>query len=127
RRGATHGNALGSADIDRWVKTELARTGTLYTMDEEVMRRLAPEVIITQRLCDVCAVGYDSVTAFASTLPGPPVVVNLEPQTLADVFEDVRKVGAALGVSERASALIERLEARVARVKARCGPAPRAR
>src|SRR5262249_47276232 len=126
-RCAIHGNALDSVDIDRWVKTELARTGTLYTMDEELMRRLAPEVIITQRLCDVCAVGYDSVMAFASTLPGPPVVVNLEPQTLADVFEDVRKVGTALGAPERAAALIGRPEARVVHVKARCAPAPRRR
>jgi iron complex transport system substrate-binding protein len=126
-RCAIHGNALGSADIDRWVKTELARTGTLYTMDEELLRRLAPDVIITQRLCDVCAVGYDSVTAFAATLPGPPAVVNLEPQTLADVFEDVRRVGNALGVPERATTLIDELRARVERVRASCAPAPRRR
>jgi iron complex transport system substrate-binding protein len=118
-RCAIHGNALPSPDIDRWVKSELARTGTLYTMDEALLRRLAPDVIITQRLCDVCAVGYGTVTAFAATLPGPPQVVNLEPQTLADVFGDVRRVAAALGVADRAEGVIAQLEARVERVRAR--------
>ena len=122
-RCAIHGNALPSADIDRWVKTELERTGTLYTMDEALLRRLAPDVIITQRLCDVCAVGYGTVTAFAATLPGPPAVVNLEPQTLAEVFGDVRRVAAALGVPERAAGVIAPLEARVGRVRRRAAGA----
>jgi iron complex transport system substrate-binding protein len=123
-RCAIHGNALPSTDIDRWVKTELARTGTLYTMDEALLRRLAPDVIITQRLCDVCAVGYGTVMAFAATLPGSPRVVNLEPQTLADVFGDVRRVAAALGVPHRAEQVIAQLEARVERVRRRTSSAP---
>ncbi len=92
-------------------------------MDEALLRRLAPDVIITQRLCDVCAVGYGTVTAFAATLPGPPRVVNLEPQTLADVFGDVRRVADALGVPERADRLVAELEARVERVRARASGA----
>ncbi len=119
-----HGNALPSGDIDRWVKTTLHGSGTLYTMDEALLRRLAPDVLITQRLCDVCAVGWDGVTAFAATLPGPPQVVNLEPQTLDDVFADVRRVATALGVPERAAALIETLQARIARVRDRVVGAP---
>jgi len=122
-RCAIHGNALPSGDIDRWVKTELERTGTLYTMNEPLLRRLAPDVIITQRLCDVCAVGYGTVTAFATTLPGPPRVINLEPQTLGDVFDDIRRVATALDVPERAERLIEQLGARVARVRERTGGA----
>ena len=58
-------------DIDRWVKTELARTGTLYTMDEALLRRLAPDVIITQRLCDVCAVGYETRHGLRRHAAGP--------------------------------------------------------
>jgi iron complex transport system substrate-binding protein len=76
-------------------------------------------VILTQRLCDVCAVGYDSVTAFARTLPGPPVVVNLEPATLADIFDDVRRVAAAAGVPARAETAVAALTARVEAVRAR--------
>ena len=92
-----HGNRLPSFEIDAWVRTQLHEAGTLYTMDEALLRALEPDVILTQKLCDVCAVGYDSVTAFASTLPGPPRVVNLEPMRLGDVFQDVLNVGAAIG------------------------------
>src|SRR5262245_52087900 len=81
-----YGAGLPSAEVDRWVGETLASTGTLYTMDETLLRRLNPEVILTQRLCDVCAVGYGSVAALAATLPGPPHVVNLEPSCLAGIF-----------------------------------------
>ena len=87
-----HGNALPSGEIDAWVRQQLSATGTLYTLDEDTLRRLAPDVIVTQRLCDVCAVGFETVTAFAATLPGPPTVVNLEPQNFAEVLGDVRRV-----------------------------------
>jgi iron complex transport system substrate-binding protein len=126
-RCTIHGNALPSADIDRWVRSELERSGTLYTMDEPLLRRLAPDVIITQRLCDVCAVGFESVTAFAATLPGPPQVVNLEPQTLEEVFEDIRRVAAALGVERRADQVIADLRRRVEAVCARAASSPRRR
>lgn len=110
-----HGNGLPSAAIDRWVRRALAETGTLYTLDEALLRRLAPDVLLTQRLCDVCAVAFETVTAFAATLPGPPVVVSLDPTTLADVLDDVRRVGVALGDAARgavaADALAERLDA----------------
>lgn len=122
-----HGNALPSAEIDAWVTRQLAAAGTLYTMDEPLLRRLAPDVIVTQRLCDVCAVGWETVNAFAATLPGPPVVVNLEPQTLAEVLGDVRRVGAALGVPDRAETVIAALEARIDAVKRRVADAPRRR
>jgi iron complex transport system substrate-binding protein len=124
---AIHGNALTSGETDRWVRETLARTGTLYTLDEPLLRTLAADVIITQRLCDVCAVGYETVAAFAATLPGAPVVVNLEPQRLADVFDDVRRVGAALGVPERAETVVATLIARMEAVRARVASASRRR
>ncbi len=120
-----HGGARPSGHIDAWVTDTLARTGTLYTMDEPLIRRLRPDVILTQRLCDVCAVGYDSVTAFAKTLPGPPVVVNLEPATLTDIFDDIRRVAAAAGVAARAEEVVAALAARVEAVRARAAHAPR--
>src|SRR5262245_33827415 len=120
-----HGNALPSAEIDRWVRGELRNAGTLYTMDEPLLRSLAPDVILTQRLCDVCAVGYGSVVALAATLPGPPRVVNLEPMRLADVFQDVRNVAAALGVPERGAEVAAALAARVDAVRRRTSALPR--
>src|SRR5216117_3438802 len=90
---AIHGGALASEEADRWVSDALAAAGTLYSMDEALIRRLQPDVIITQRLCDVCAVGYESVTAFAATLPGPPHVINLDPSSVPDVLQDIRHAG----------------------------------
>jgi iron complex transport system substrate-binding protein len=124
---AIHGNALPSGETDRWVRDTLAARGTLYTLEADLLRALAPDVIITQRLCDVCAVGYETVTAFAATLPGPPRVVNLEPTRLADVFEDVRRIAAALGVAERGERLVADLRARVEVVRRRVAAAPRRR
>ena len=126
-RCAIHGGALASEAADRWVSDTLAAAGTLYSMDEALIRRLQPDVIITQRLCDVCAVGYESVTAFAATLPGPPHVINLDPSSVPDVLQDIRTVGAALAVPERAAEVIAELEARIAAVRTRAAGAPRRR
>ena len=122
-----HGNRLPSRETDRWVRERLRSAGTLYTMDEPLMRDVAPDVILTQRLCDVCAVGYGSVVAFAATLPGPPRVVNLEPERLGDVFQDVLNVGAALGVTERAQAVVGELQSRVNAVRRRTRTLPQRR
>src|SRR2546425_8422613 len=124
---AIHGGALASEEVDRWVSDALAAAGTLYSMDEALIRRLQPDVIITQRLCDVCAVGYESVTAFAATLPGPPHVINLDPSSVPDVLQDIRTVGAALAVPERAAEVVAGLEARIAAVGTRAAGAPRRR
>src|SRR5207249_4616880 len=122
-----HESGLPSAEVDRWVTDSLQQGGTLYTLDETLLRRLEPEVIITQRLCDVCAVGYASVHAFAETLPGPPRVVDLDPSSVADIMQDVRTVAGALGVAERGTALVTALGARVEAVRVRAAGAPRRR
>jgi iron complex transport system substrate-binding protein len=116
-RCSIHGAGLASAEIDRWVADTLTSKGTLYTLDESLLRELEPEIILTQRLCDVCAVDYGSVQAFASTLPGPPQVVNLEPNTLADILENIEQVGRVLGARERARIVVGELMERVQRVK----------
>jgi iron complex transport system substrate-binding protein len=114
-----HGAGLASADIDHWVAETLTSKGTLYTLDESLLGELKPEIILTQRLCDVCAVDYGSVQAFASTLPGPPQVVNLEPNSLADIFENIEQVGRVLDASERARVVIAKLMERVNWIKTR--------
>jgi iron complex transport system substrate-binding protein len=122
-----HGNRLPSAETDRWVRTQLREKGTLYTMDEPLLRRLEPDVILTQRLCDVCAVGYGSVVALAATLPGPPQVVNLEPSRLGDVFQDILNVGAALDAKNEAADVVAELQARVNTLRRRTTTLPRRR
>ena len=86
------------------MRETLASRGTLYTLDEELVRDLQPDVILTQQLCDVCAVNYGSVAAFASSMARPPLVVNLQPSTLEEILADIGRVGAALGATARAEA-----------------------
>jgi hypothetical protein len=120
-----HGAGLPSAEVDRWVRERLRAAGTLYTMDEDLVHRLRPDAILTQRLCDVCAVNYGSVARFAATLPGPPRVVSLEPSSLADILRDIRTVAEVLGVPERAEAVIASLVGRIEAVRERAGRRPR--
>jgi iron complex transport system substrate-binding protein len=89
--------------VDAWVRRALRENGTIYTIDEPLLRALRPDVILTQQLCDVCAVGYGTVARLAATLPEPPTVVNLEPSSLADIFANVRQVaeGSAPARAER--------------------------
>jgi iron complex transport system substrate-binding protein len=122
-----HGAGLPSVEVDRWVRERLRTSGTLYTMDEELVRRLQPDAILTQRLCDVCAVNYGTVARFAATLPGPPRVVNLEPSSVADILQDIRLVAEALGVPERAETVVASLVARIEAVRERAANAPRRR
>jgi iron complex transport system substrate-binding protein len=111
---SVHNTGLTSREVDAWVRHALRDNGTIYTIDEQLLRNLRPDVILTQKLCDVCAVGYGTVARLAETLPSPPEVVNLEPTSLADIFGDIRRVAEACGASERAekliAALIERIE-----------------
>src|SRR5437660_1172615 len=73
-----HHTGLTSREVDESVRRALRENGTIYTIDEPLLGRLRPDVILTQKLCDVCAVGYGTVARLAETLPGPPQVVNLE-------------------------------------------------
>src|SRR6478752_2970187 len=118
-RCAVHGAELASQEVDEWVRRALHENGSIYTIDEPLLRRLQPDVILTQKLCDVCAVGYGTVAKLAQTLPGPPRVVNLEPTSLADIFDDIRRVAQACDVPDRAEELIGNLSARVENVRQR--------
>src|SRR5437763_8667942 len=113
-----HDAGLASKDVDEWVRRALRENGTIYTIDEPLLRELRPDVILTQELCDVCAVGYGTVARLAETLPGPPRVVNLEPSSLSAIFEDIRHVAQACEVLERAEKVIANLSARVEAVRA---------
>ena len=81
-----------AGEVDEWVRRALRDNGTHLHDRRTASRKLQPDVILTQKLCDVCAVGYGTVAKLAQTLPGPPRVVNLEPTSLADIFDDIRRV-----------------------------------
>ncbi len=108
-----------SHEIDALVRERLKTERALYSLDLPTLERLRPDLIITQALCDVCAVAEAEVTAAACRLPGDPRVINLEPSSLSDVFECLRLVGDAAGVPERATQVANQLQARVDAVVAR--------
>ena len=76
-------------------------------------------MILTQKLCDVCAVGYGTVARLAETLSGPPRVINLEPSSLSDIFDDIRLVAEVCGVPDRANKVITQLSDRIKAVRSR--------
>jgi iron complex transport system substrate-binding protein len=114
-----YGKGISSAQVDAWVSRELASGRPLYTLDADLLRALEPDVILTQQLCDVCAIDYGSVAAFAASLPKRPKIVNLEPSSLAEIFSDIERVAAALGDVDRGKTLVASLTQRVDRVRAR--------
>jgi iron complex transport system substrate-binding protein len=114
-----HNATLTSREVDEWVRRALDENGTIYSIDEPLLRKLRPDVILTQKLCDVCAVGYGTVARLAETLPGSPTVVNLEPSSLSDIFNDVRHVAEVCGVPDRAHEVIAQLSDRTKAVRRR--------
>jgi len=106
-----------SGEIDRWVAERLARGENLFTLSEPLLRELRPGLILTQRLCDVCAPAYGSVSALAQALPGPPRVVNLEPSSLEDIFANIATVADLIGAADAGQALLQSLRNRVAFVR----------
>lgn len=115
---------LSSADIDAQVRSQLADSHSLYTVDRNLLDTLRPDLILTQQLCDVCAVAYDDVLDAVRSLPHPrPRVVNLEPITLDDVLGTILTVGQVAGCSDTAVTVYDALQARVERVRERAGHA----
>lgn len=105
--------------IDVDVRDTLGSADALYTLDLETLRALAPDLIVTQALCDVCAVSAGEVEDALCTLPGTPQIVNMEPSVLADVFETISLTAAAAGVGARAADLTAQLVGRIEAVRAR--------
>ena len=85
---------MTSLEIDRWVSERLRSNKSLYVIDEERLREAAPDVILTQGLCDVCAIDYDEVVTASETLAKKPKIVSLTPNRLADILDDVARIRA---------------------------------
>lgn len=108
---------LDQYELDAIVSQRLRGGESLYLLDEKLLNELAPDVIFTQELCDVCAVSYSTVRDAACKLSTDPRVVSLEPSSIAGILDNVRTVGEIAGVRERAEKLIASLESRLERVK----------
>ena len=117
---------MTSSEIDHAVRSQLDGHGSIYNLDEERLRALRPDLIITQELCEVCAVSYKTVQKAARMFETDVRVVSLEPNSIADIFSNIKTVGELTGRDREAEALVsqltsslERLEAATARVKKR--------
>lgn len=118
-------DGLSAAEIDAAVKSVVGEGRALYSLDEERLGELAPDLIVTQAVCDVCAVSYEDVVEVAARLPSQPRVVQQDPSSLAEVLADVTRLGAAAGIEAAAAELRGELEGRLAAVRAAvAGAAP---
>ncbi|HET8956007.1 MAG TPA: ABC transporter substrate-binding protein [Solirubrobacterales bacterium] len=108
---------LSAGEIDAAVKEVVGEGRALYSLDEELLAELEPDLIVTQAVCEVCAVSYDDVVAVAARLPGRPQVVQQDPSTFAEVLDDVTRLGAAAGIDAHAARVRAELEARLERVR----------
>jgi len=109
---------MTAAEVDAAVAAQVGSGASLYTLDEGRIAELAPDLIVTQQLCPVCAVSTGQVDDAVRPLPRCPEVVSLDPKSLADVFADVRRVGELTGRADRAGALLEGLQVRLDVVRA---------
>jgi iron complex transport system substrate-binding protein len=119
--------SLPSAELDAQVRRIVAQRLPIYMLDEARLAALAPDVVVTQEACEVCAISYEQVVGSLKRTASAARVVSLRPARLADVLEDVRAVAAACGVEPRGEALVASLRERLARVAAGIGPGPRPR
>ena len=97
-----------SAQIDRQVKEILSESLSIYTIDRDLIKSLAPEVIITQAQCEVCAVSLKDVElALSDLLDKECQIISLQPNELDDVYGDIRMIAGQLGVENAAEELLE--------------------
>ncbi|HWC48737.1 MAG TPA: cobalamin-binding protein [Solirubrobacterales bacterium] len=109
---------LSAGEIDVAVKEVIGEGRALYTLDEERLATLEPDLIVTQAVCEVCAVSYDDVVEVAGRLPSRPRVLQQNPRTLGEVLDDVTRLGEATGIAARADEVRRELEERLESVRA---------
>ncbi len=118
---------LGPAEIDRVVRETVGAGRPLYELDAKRLGELEPDLIVTQAVCEVCAVSYDDVVAVAATLPSRPRVLSLDPLTLNDVLKDLLRVAEASGDRAAGVRVMQKARQRLAAVAAAVAGANRAR
>ena len=119
---------LGSVEIDRLVADLMSRGEPLYEVDVAALERARPDLVITQQLCEVCAVSLDDVEAAVARLPNAPQVISLDPHGVDDVLADVVRVGRAAGAEDKAAEVAAAARERLERLRpavAKSGTPPR--
>ncbi|MGA8219278.1 MAG: cobalamin-binding protein [Solirubrobacterales bacterium] len=108
---------LTAGEIDAAVRRLTGEGKHLYALDETALAELDVDLIVTQALCEVCAVSYEDVVAVAARLEGRPRVISLDPDDLGEVLDDIGRLGEVTGVDDRAEELRLSLESRLHAVR----------
>jgi len=104
---------MSQSEIDRAVAERIREGQSLYQIDEDLLRELAPDLILTQNLCQVCAPSGNEVSQVIKALSKTPQILWLTPQSLSEIFDNVRELGAATGRTAEAEGLVNDCLARL--------------
>ncbi len=118
---------LSAGEIDAAVRERTLLGQAIYELDRAALERVAPDLIVTQELCPVCAVSYEEVAQIAKQLPSKPRVIALDPKTLGETLGDVRTLAEATDRRDRGVELIGEIAGRVDRVRLTVRAQPRVR
>jgi len=108
----------GSGEIDRHVHAAVHQGSGIYALDAGRLSELRPDLIVTQELCEVCAVSYRQVESAVRELPGEVPILSLEPASLEDIMETAMVLGRSTGHEDGAARLVEQMRTRIAAVEA---------
>jgi iron complex transport system substrate-binding protein len=110
---------MSQSEIDHAVAERIREGQSLYQIDEALLRTLAPDIILTQDLCQVCAPSGNEVSQVLKSLSHAPEILWLTPQSVIEIFDNVRELGAATGRGNEAAALVENCETRLQQLSER--------
>ncbi len=110
---------LSQDEIDRQIQHSVAHGHQLYRIENHLLQKIRPDVIITQELCDVCSVSLRDVLKATSELSGDCQVISLAPRGLHGVLDDILTIGKACDAEGEAARLVGQLEERIRRIEER--------
>ncbi len=108
---------LSSKEIDDLVTKNAIEGKSTYLVDKDALKEANPDIILTQKLCEVCAVSGNQVMEAVQVLGHTPEIISLEPTTIYEIFDTIITIGEATGTKERAIEITDKLKARVERVR----------
>ncbi|WP_439028542.1 ABC transporter substrate-binding protein [Haloarchaeobius sp. DT45] len=112
-------SSASTTDIDRQVHEARSEHGSVYGIDVDLLDDLDPDLVVTQGMCDVCAVDEGMVEEAVERIDANPDILSTDPHSLSDIYDDVERIGSALGRETEAADLVESLQSRVAAVEER--------
>ena len=114
---------MTSKEIDHAVRAHLDGHGSIYDLNTELLEKLDPDLIVTQELCEVCAVSYKTVEKAARMYTADAEVVSLEPNTITDIFDNIKLIGELTNTADRAEEVVKNLQNRLDKIQERIAEA----